>query len=140
MIEIIARGIIRTSGNILLCRNVGKNDQYFYFPGGHVEFAETSRDALVRELVEEIGIRVDSLKYIGGVENVFTQGETTHHEINIVYEVHLDTEHVESHEPDRVSFHWRKEEDCANELILPESLKQAALCWLQDGKPFWVTS
>jgi 8-oxo-dGTP diphosphatase len=140
MIEVIARGIIRNNGKILLCRNVRKNAGYIYFPGGHVEFGETSREALIRELVEEMGVRVKSPNYIGGVEHTFTQDGILRHELNVVYEVHLDTEHVESHEPDTVSFHWRREDELENETILPESLKQAVSTWLHDGKPFWVIS
>lgn len=138
MIEVIARGIIRHNGNILLCRNVGWNDEYFYFPGGHVEFGETSSEALVREIQEEIGIHVNPPTYIGGVEEMFEQSGTARHEISLVYAVDIDDPNIESHEPDKVSFQWIREDQIKIETILPDSMKQAIIVWLEDQKSFWI--
>lgn len=43
-IEVIARGVCVAGGKVLLCRP--KAGGYTYLPGGHVEFGETSREAV----------------------------------------------------------------------------------------------
>ncbi len=40
---------------------------YFGLPGGRIEMKETAQDAAVREVVEETGLQVDNLDYIGVV-------------------------------------------------------------------------
>lgn len=64
------------------------NDETFYRPlGGGIEFGEYSRDAVVREVREEVGREIVNLRYLGTLENVFTgcDGEPAH-EIIMVYE------------------------------------------------------
>lgn len=53
-IETIARGVCVRDGRLLLCR--AKGGKSTYLPGGHIEFGETGRDALVREVKEELGV------------------------------------------------------------------------------------
>lgn len=40
---------------------------FWCFPGGHVEAGETSRDAVKRELSEELGIEVETVERVGAV-------------------------------------------------------------------------
>ncbi|WP_235907156.1 NUDIX domain-containing protein [Niallia circulans] len=40
--------------------------EYYYLPiGGGIEFGETSKEALIREVKEEINAKVDHIKYLG---------------------------------------------------------------------------
>ena len=41
------------------------NDGAWEIPGGTVEAGETPRDALVREVLEEAGARIESMQYVG---------------------------------------------------------------------------
>ncbi|MDD4443198.1 MAG: NUDIX domain-containing protein, partial [Kiritimatiellae bacterium] len=52
-VEVIARGVCVVDGHILLCH--GKRSALTYLPGGHIEFRETARQALEREIAEELG-------------------------------------------------------------------------------------
>lgn len=64
-------------------------DEHFYRPlGGGIEFGESSKDTICRELMEEVNLEVDeaSLRYLGAVENIFMFNGTPGHEIVLIYD------------------------------------------------------
>ena len=87
-IETIARGVCVADGKLLLCRAKGGSSSYL--PGGHIEFGETGREALVREMKEETGLAFSAGRFLGVVENRFMQKGREHAEINLVYEMAQD--------------------------------------------------
>ena len=64
-IEILARGVLVRGGHILLCHNRKKKN--YFLPGGHIEFGESARGALRREIREETGLVLDRrlLQFVG---------------------------------------------------------------------------
>jgi 8-oxo-dGTP pyrophosphatase MutT (NUDIX family) len=109
-IETIARGVCVRDGKLLLCRAAGGSSTYL--PGGHIEFGETGRQALVREVKEELGVESSTGQFLGVVENSFLQHGKPRAEINLVYELKLgDGERgtgngqLESQE-DWIEFEW----------------------------------
>ncbi len=61
--------------------------QRFWVPiGGRVELGESSRDAIVRELREELSTEVEDLRLLGVLENIFTFDGGPGHEIVFVYD------------------------------------------------------
>lgn len=61
--------------------------QIFYRPlGGGIEFGELSREALVREIREELDTAVTNLRYLATLENIFTFNGRPGHEIIQVYD------------------------------------------------------
>ncbi len=87
VIETIARGVCQQNGKVLLCR--AKGSKTTYLPGGHIEFGETGREALVRELKEETGLEAVAGDFLGVVENSFLQHNERHCEINLIYRLDL---------------------------------------------------
>lgn len=68
VIQVVA-AVIRRGGKVLLAsRPVDKPPAGWEFPGGKIEPGESAGDALVRELAEELGVRV-----FPGVELGFQQ-------------------------------------------------------------------
>ena len=132
-IEIIARAVIVRKGALLLCKQKGKD--YYFLPGGHVEFGESAEYALKREMKEELGTSVSSLRSIGIVENRFGVGKNERHEINFVYEVRLGTTRVKSIE-DHIEFFWKDIRSLAKENLLPPPLKKKLVRWLEDANGF----
>lgn len=55
---VIARG-----GKVLVLHRVKNNKEYYIFPGGHQLIRETSEEALVREVEEEVGLDVSNCKF-----------------------------------------------------------------------------
>ena len=107
-IETIARGVCVRDGKLLLCRAKGGSSTYL--PGGHIEFGETGRQALVREVKEELGVESSTGQFLGVVENSFLQHGKPHAEINLVYELKLGTGNGElpplNSQEDWIEFEW----------------------------------
>ena len=68
-IEILARGVLVQNGRVLLCHTKGAANTYL--PGGHVEFKESARAALCREIKEEMGLDSTAGRFLGAVEHSF---------------------------------------------------------------------
>ena len=104
-IEVIARGVCVQDGKILLCR--AKGGATTYLPGGHIEFGETGRQALVREVKEELGVDAETGAFLGVVENAFEQRGKPHAEINLVYELKLPAATPARAQEEWIAFEWR---------------------------------
>ncbi len=92
-------------GKILLCR--AKGGATTYLPGGHVEFGETGRQALVREVKEEMGVDAETGAFLGVVENAFEQHGKPHAEVNLVYELKIPEATPARALEDWIAFEWR---------------------------------
>ncbi len=81
----------REDGAILVARGFDHvKDQTFYRPlGGGIEFGERAEDAARREIREELGAEVDSLRFLGAMENLFTFLGEPGHELIWLYEARL---------------------------------------------------
>ena len=133
-IEFIARGFIFQNKKVLLCKR--KDRDYYFFPGGHIEFGEFAVDALKREMMEEIGAKVGKCDFIGVAENIFRDGEREAHEINYVFQAEIDKENVVALE-DYLEFRWLSWDEFEKAKILPTSLKKEIIKWEKDRKIFW---
>lgn len=91
-IEVLARGVARVRGCVLLCRN--RKHGYCYLPGGHVEFGEPAAVALAREFEEECGIQVKVGGFCFAHEQVFRQRGKLRHELSLVFHVELPETHA----------------------------------------------
>lgn len=119
VIESIARGVAIRDGKVLLCR--AKGARTTYLPGGHIEFGESGRTALVREVHEELGVSATAGALLGAVENRFDQHGKRHCEINLVYRLDLATEADESQE-DWITFEWCPLSDLSQANLLPAEM------------------
>ena len=129
-IETIARGVCIIDGKVLLC--LPKDRSYSYLPGGHIEFGETGREALVREMKEETGLDATAGDLLGVVESSFVQKGEKHCEINLIYEMRVErvegvekverVEKVESQE-DWICFDWVDCDKIDSANLLPPEMK-----------------
>jgi len=66
---------------------------FWYTPGGRVQFGEDSITALKREVLEETNISEDlGFKFAGTIENFFNMDGHNYHELMFVYTAELDKE------------------------------------------------
>lgn len=90
-------GVARRGDEVLLHR--AEDDEFWSLPGGRVLFGEAAEAALEREMLEEIGSRVDVGPLVGIIENFFTHeqlhraldetGEVGYHELGLYFQMDL---------------------------------------------------
>lgn len=80
--------IFRHQNKILLTEGYDPTkDEHYLIPlGGGIEFGETSKQAAVREIFEEISAETYAHELLGVVENLFVFDGTPGHEIVFIYE------------------------------------------------------
>ena len=130
-IEVIARGVCVKGRKILLC--FGRKSGISYLPGGHIDFGENGRQALEREIMEEMGLKSKAGKFLGCCEHWFLQNGDQHAEINLVYE--LDVPVLDSaDQPEAVEswigFMWQPLNQLSTARFEPHELASLIQEWL----------
>jgi len=91
----------------------------------------------MRELNEELGLKIKKCSFIGGLEQDYIQNDKKYHEINLFFDVKagkITTKSKEKH----LQFFLFDKKQLIRENVLPVILKNSALKWLKDKRPFWV--
>lgn len=80
--------LFRHNDNILVSEAYDSvKGDYFWGPlGGGIEFGEYGRDAIRREMREEIGAEIEDVTWLATLENIFTCEGQPGHEIVLVYD------------------------------------------------------
>lgn len=136
-IEILARGVCVAKGRLLLCQSVGASNTYL--PGGHVEFREKAREALEREIREEMGLRARAGRFLGCVEHAFRQKGVWHAEINLVFELRipgLDPDRDPPAVEDWIRFQWASMARLRASCLEPEPLIRLLPRWIRHPGGF----
>ena len=87
----VAVCLFRKGKRILVSEGYDSSGRYYFCRplGGEIEFGERSRDAVAREIREEIGAEVENLKLLGVLESVFNYEGRRGHEVVFVYDAEL---------------------------------------------------
>ncbi len=90
---LIAPDAARAAHAVSACPPTAENPfGYHRLVGGSVELGETHRQAVIREVREELGASIRGLTYLAVVENIFTVDGRAGHEIVFVYTGRLEPE------------------------------------------------
>ena len=133
--ELLVRALIIRDRKILVCQTTGRS--YFFLPGGHIEFGETMKEALKREIYEEMGARVTTSQFIGGIENFFLQDGEKKHEVSFVFQIDIDSEEIVSRER-HIAFFWLSMGEFIEKNIVPPALKDAIIAWTAEKDIFFI--
>jgi len=133
-IRVIAICLFRINGNILVFEGFDSvKETYFYRPlGGEVDPGETTEEAIVREIHEELGQKIVDIRLLGVLENLFVLEGAPGHEIVFVYDGRFADESVyrktsltvQEDNGDVLEATWRSLDSFDNfRRLVPESLR-----------------
>lgn len=90
-IRFVALGAVTRGDSLLVFEGESPEtgEPYYRLLGGGVEFGEHSREAVVREFDEELGVELADPTDVGIFERVFTYDGEREHEVWRVYEGHI---------------------------------------------------
>ena len=136
-IEFIARAVIQKDGEILLAHKRGESNTFL--PGGHVEQGEYAKDALSRELAEELGLNSEIGDFVGVLEHKFTDRHgMAYEEVNLIFEASSEADDVTSVEG-HLEFIWSSSGKMVSRNLLPSSLPSLLMEWWEKRIPFHHT-
>lgn len=131
---------------LLVAKYIG---HHYFLPGGHVEVGESAEKALIRELHEELGASCIIKQFLGVIENQWHDKETTHYEINHIFEIDskdLNNSETPISKESHLAFHWidfNKENlntykimpnPTINELLEKRLSDELTNCWISNIK------
>ncbi|MCX6096712.1 MAG: NUDIX domain-containing protein [Candidatus Bipolaricaulota bacterium] len=129
-IEVLARGVQVQDDRILLCRSLTQG--HLYLPGGHVESGESIREALEREIEEELGAEVEVGPFLGLLEYSFHDGKEKHAELSVLFAIR-GVGALRSRERE-IEFVWQRLSELNSLPLLPEPLVELLPRWLDDPR------
>ncbi|MFO7937178.1 MAG: NUDIX domain-containing protein [Kiritimatiellia bacterium] len=130
-IEVIARGVCIRNKRILLC--FGRKSGIAYLPGGHVDFGENGKQALEREIEEEMGLKSVAGQFLGCCEHWFIQNGRRHAEVNLVYQLDvsgLDADRQPESVEDWIGFIWQPFDQLDEIRFEPAELGAELAVWV----------
>jgi ADP-ribose pyrophosphatase YjhB (NUDIX family) len=74
-------GVAINNGEVLLHRSI--HEDFWALPGGRCNLWESSKEALKREMKEELGVDIKINRIIYFVENFFQHENVNHHELSL---------------------------------------------------------
>lgn len=137
----LARAIFIKDNKVLIAQAKGYTN--IFLPGGHIEFGESAKDALKREIEEEIGLNCTVGRFLGLVEHKWEKNGVLHCEINQVFEVNsselysdFNPKSIESH----LEFFWCNRKDLDDMNLQPYPFRNLIKNYLIGKNDVWWES
>jgi ADP-ribose pyrophosphatase YjhB (NUDIX family) len=130
-------GVALYQNHVLFQRDEDEEARLWFLPGGRGELLESSNETLLREMYEELGVRVYIERLLWIAENFFVYRGRAGHELAFIFLMSLPPE-PSLHTLDKVFvrhderqhkllFEWVPLDQLADKVIYPSFLKQTLL-------------
>jgi len=109
--KVAAHGLIKKDGKYLVTHRASVNDympNFWDVPGGTVEFDEKAVDALVREITEESGLKVNVGKIIFSFDYL---SNPERHQFQLVYECDYISGEIKLNPEEHDEYKWATVEE-----------------------------
>ena len=141
-INVLGRIIMISQGHVLLAQEIGTRNTFL--PGGHVEYNEGVKNAILRELKEEINGEVKIGQFIGVIEHSFDHNGQPYYELNLIFSGSLLNytfpqipEALASH----LKFYWQPVEKLREANLLPSPLVTIISNYYKHSKEsLWIST
>ena len=117
---------------MLVTRGVEPNYGKLDLPGGFIDPGETAENAVHRELAEELGLIVKSLKYIGSAPNEYIFSDYTVFTLDLAFEIIAETTDDLKPMDDILDFNFYSEKEINYDDISAPSIKQFVKNFFED--------
>ncbi|WP_421383450.1 NUDIX domain-containing protein [Bacillus salacetis] len=137
----LARGIFVMDNKVLLAQAKGYPNTFL--PGGHVEVGESAKDALSREIKEELNMDVEAGDFLGLIEHQWSKNGVMQYEINQVFSVNGFDVNAKNPTPNEahLEFFWCPVSELDERNLQPFSIRNLIRNYLSGNeKAWWVSS
>ncbi|MED1201794.1 NUDIX domain-containing protein [Heyndrickxia acidicola] len=137
----VARAIIQKGQSVLLLKADGYSNSFL--PGGHIEFGESAKMALPREIEEELGVKCEIGDFLGVCEHQWEESGQLHCELNQLFAVTSDELDAEMDPPSReghLHFFWCHEKDLLEAKLEPSPLAPLIQQYIRGSMKVWWES
>lgn len=108
--EFSAGGIVfNNKGQVLLINNMAMRDpnkSYWGFPKGHIDSKESSKDAAIREVREEVGLEVEVLEKLGDSRYIFTKDKEKVFKVVVMFLMKASDDELKILEEELMGAEW----------------------------------
>ncbi|KKO51232.1 NUDIX domain-containing protein [Paenibacillus sp. DMB20] len=140
--HVLTRGVILADNHLLVAHCIGMDNTFL--PGGHVEFRESIRTSLRREINEELGLKCEVGPYIGAVEAEYEDEGIYHQEINHVFAAKLEGAEYRKNPPSQEShleFYWIPVNEMDRHNLLPQPMRRIVENYINEAEgPFFEST
>jgi ADP-ribose pyrophosphatase YjhB (NUDIX family) len=140
-IHLLARVALISNSYILLAHGISAENTFL--PGGHVEYNEAVKSAILRELREEFDGEAQIEEFIGVVEHSFDYHGQPCHELNLLFSGRLlnyDYTQIPKSLESHLEFYWQRIDKLKEANLLPPLLLTIIPSYYRDRKGSLWTS
>ncbi|PEI83873.1 NUDIX domain-containing protein [Bacillus toyonensis] len=109
-----------------------ENESFYRFPGGSIEFGETSKVAIIRELIEEYDLKVDVQKLAIVYEHIFEWDNEKGHHCTLIHwgsAQEVVTNEIRHKEHEDIILIWKSLEELKKKPTYPKGI----VSYLEDN-------